>query len=75
MNRSDLKGISTLTAIKIILMAYADDVLLFLNNKLEWQRIQVILRLYEAASNGRINYHKTTAFPLSFTQITTSRKI
>ena len=65
MNRSDLKGISTLTAIKIILMAYADDVLLFLNNKLEWQRIQVILRLYEAASNGRINYHKTTAFPLS----------
>jgi len=52
MNRPDLKGISTLTAIKIALMAYADDVLLFLNNKQEWQRIQVILKLYEAASNG-----------------------
>jgi hypothetical protein len=52
MNRPDLKGIPTLTAIKIALMAYADDVLLFLNNKQEWQRIQVILKLYEAASNG-----------------------
>jgi Reverse transcriptase (RNA-dependent DNA polymerase)/zinc-binding in reverse transcriptase/Endonuclease/Exonuclease/phosphatase family len=64
-NRSDLHGISTLTAVKIVLMAYADDVLLLLNNKLEWRRIQVILQLYEAASNGRVNYNKTTAFPLT----------
>src|SRR6202000_3237647 len=64
-NRTDLHGISSLTAVKIILMAYADDVLLLLNNKLEWRRIQVILQLYEAASNGRVNYNKTTAFPLT----------
>jgi hypothetical protein len=64
-NRSDLQGISSLTAAKIVLMAYADDVLLLLNNKLEWRRIQVILQLYEAASNGRVNYNKTTAFPLT----------
>ena len=65
MNRPDLNGISSLTAIKIVLMAYADDVLLFLNNKQEWQRIQVILKLYEAASNGESTINKTTAFPLT----------
>jgi hypothetical protein len=60
-----LQGISSLTVLKIILMAYADDVLLFLNNKKEWQCVQQVLQLYKAASNGNINFHKTTAFPLT----------
>ena len=46
-------------------MAYADDVLLFLNNKQEWLRIKVILGIYHAASNSKINYNKTTGFPLT----------
>lgn len=46
-------------------MAYADDVILFLNSKDEWDQAQDILQQYDKASNSKINYKKSTAFPLT----------
>jgi hypothetical protein len=47
------------------LLAYADDLLVFANNKQELQRIQDHISSYSRASNSRVNYHKSVAFPLS----------
>ncbi|OBZ81413.1 hypothetical protein A0J61_10538, partial [Choanephora cucurbitarum] len=47
------------------LLAYADDVLIFLNSVEEFQTLQVLLSTYNSAFNSKINYHKSVAFPLS----------
>jgi hypothetical protein len=47
------------------LLAYADDLLVFANNKQELQRIQDHISSYSRASNSRVNYHKSVTFPLS----------
>lgn len=49
----------------IKLLAYADDLLVIANTKLELQRIQDHISCYSRASNSRVNYHKSVAFPLS----------
>jgi hypothetical protein len=49
----------------IKLLAYADDLLVFANNRHELQAIQDRLTCYGRASNARVNYHKSVAFPLS----------
>ena len=46
-------------------LAYADDLLVIVRNRTELQAIQDHLTCYGRASNARVNYHKTVAFPLS----------
>ena len=49
----------------IKLLAYADDLLVIVNNNEELQAIQDHISCYGRASNARVNYHKSVAFPLS----------
>ena len=46
-------------------LAYADDLLVFLNDPSHMPRLQDHLQTYASASNARINMHKTHAFSLS----------
>ncbi|KAK4518015.1 uncharacterized protein ATC70_001365 [Mucor velutinosus] len=47
------------------LLAYADDLLVLVNNCAEMQAIQDHISCYGRASNARVNYHKSIAFPLA----------
>lgn len=49
------------------LLAYADDLLQFINSAEEWTVLQELLDLYSRASNAKVNLSKTIAFPLSRT--------
>lgn len=46
------------------ILAYADDVLLFLHSKTEYMAFQKCLDTYNRASNSKINKDKSVAFPL-----------
>jgi hypothetical protein len=48
----------------IKLLSYADDVLLFIKTKAEFVELQKCLKVYNKASNSKINYKKSVAFPL-----------
>ncbi|CEP18476.1 hypothetical protein [Parasitella parasitica] len=54
-----------LPQLKIKLLAYADDVLIYINSVREFHPLQNCLNTYNEASNSRINYGKFVAFPLS----------
>lgn len=56
---------------EIKLLAFADDLLTFLNNAIEWDALREHLDRYGQASNARVNYSKTVAFPLGWTPDTT----
>ncbi|CEP08875.1 hypothetical protein [Parasitella parasitica] len=51
------------TAVKML--AYADDIVCLLNSPSDLSRLQQHLQLYAAASNAKVNYHKTEAISLS----------
>ncbi|KAI8327653.1 hypothetical protein BC941DRAFT_330164, partial [Chlamydoabsidia padenii] len=40
-------------------LAYADDLVLFINDIAEWETAKNLLQLYGQASNARINLSKT----------------
>lgn len=76
LNDSDIKGYSVAsrpaqaivhhTSHKPIkVLAYADDLLVIINTRKELERLQTHLECYSRASNSRVNYHKSVAFPLS----------
>ncbi|KAG0233032.1 hypothetical protein BGW42_007728, partial [Actinomortierella wolfii] len=46
-------------------LAYADDVLLILRNRYEWERTKSIFTFYSEATNGKLNLNKTVAFPFT----------
>ena len=46
------------------LLAYADDVIIFINSVDEFTEVQALLAGYNAASNSLVNYNKSVAFPL-----------
>jgi hypothetical protein len=48
----------------IKVLAYADDVLSFVKSQAELVELQECLRVYNRASNAKINYSKSVAFPL-----------
>ncbi|OBZ84861.1 hypothetical protein A0J61_07084 [Choanephora cucurbitarum] len=45
------------------LLAYADDVVIFINSVAKFTGVQAMLIDYNAASNSLINYNKSVAFP------------
>ncbi|KAG1535899.1 hypothetical protein G6F49_013085 [Rhizopus delemar] len=47
------------------LLAYANDILIFINPKEEFLELQERLKVYNGASNSQINYSKSVAFPLA----------
>ncbi|KAG1575735.1 hypothetical protein G6F47_013438 [Rhizopus delemar] len=47
------------------LLAYADDILIFINSKEEFLELQERLKVYNGASNSQINYSKSVAFSLA----------
>lgn len=47
------------------LMAYADDIVVFLNSPTELSALQRCLSIYSSASNALVNFHKTEAISLS----------
>lgn len=48
----------------IKLLAYAGDVLIFAKNKAEYSAIEDCLKEYSKASNSKVNFSKSIAFPL-----------
>ncbi|CDH54787.1 hypothetical protein RO3G_11686 [Lichtheimia corymbifera JMRC:FSU:9682] len=46
-------------------LAYADDLLVFLQSPTEWHILLKHLKTYNLASNSKINLNKTVVFPLS----------
>jgi hypothetical protein len=65
MNDPNLKGIPSLIILKLVLMAYADNVILFLSSMGEWLRAKEILLL-----NSKINYSKTITFHFTYIRTT-----
>ena len=55
------------------LLAYADDVIIFINSVDEFTEVQSMLTNYNAASNSLVNYNKSVAFPLQGSLPSTSR--
>ncbi|KAG0742237.1 hypothetical protein G6F57_005997 [Rhizopus arrhizus] len=47
------------------LLAYADDILIFINSKEEFLELQERLKVYNYASNSQVNYSKWVVFPLA----------
>lgn len=47
------------------LLAYADDVLIYIKSVQEFHALQDCLKTYNQASNSLINYNKSVAFPLT----------
>lgn len=47
------------------LLSYADDLEVFLSSPAEWPVLQDILSMYSAASNAKVNIHKTEIVSLS----------
>ncbi|KAG1029834.1 hypothetical protein G6F25_012277 [Rhizopus arrhizus] len=47
------------------ILAYADDVLVFLKSPSDFNRLQQAVSIYASASNAMLNYSKTQAFSLS----------
>ncbi|KAK4521006.1 uncharacterized protein ATC70_006890 [Mucor velutinosus] len=60
---NDLHYVSPHRPVK--LLAYADDVLLYVHSIAEFHVLQHCLATYNKASNSLINYNKSVAFPLS----------
>ena len=49
----------------IKIMAYADDVVLFLRDQADFLSLQTLIETYAQASNAKLNYNKSQAFSLS----------
>lgn len=62
------KEIAIKSNIKIKTLAYADDVIIFLQNTEEWDQLQKILQVYSNASNAKMNLSKTTMMSLTGTE-------
>ncbi|KAK4510448.1 uncharacterized protein ATC70_011427 [Mucor velutinosus] len=46
------------------IMAYADDILIFVKSRTEYMAMEECIKTYGKASNSKINYDKSLAFPL-----------
>jgi hypothetical protein len=46
------------------LLAYTDDILIFVKDRPEYMEMKECLKTYGQASNSKINYEKSVAFPL-----------
>lgn len=46
------------------ILAYADDILIFVKDRPEYMEMEECLKTYGQASNSKINYEKSVAFPL-----------
>ena len=56
-------GPSSLQSLKVL--AYADDLLIYLKNVEDLAEVQQLIRCYNQASNAKMNYDKTVAFSVS----------
>ena len=63
--RNPLHGPSSLQPLKVL--AYADDLLIFLRNATDLDEVQTLIQHYNRASNAKMNYDKTIAFSISGT--------
>ncbi|KAG0891768.1 hypothetical protein G6F34_011418 [Rhizopus arrhizus] len=61
--RDPLHGPSSLQPLKVL--AYADDLLIFLRNATDLDEVQRLIQHYNQASNAKMNYDKTIAFSIS----------
>ncbi|KAG1033186.1 hypothetical protein G6F43_013618 [Rhizopus delemar] len=57
------------------LLAYADDILIFINSKEEFLELQKSLKVYNSASNSQVNYSKSVAFPLAGGSVFNNREL
>lgn len=70
------KGLNYITPNRSVkLLAYADDVLLYINSVSEFHALQDCLKTYNKASNSLINYNKSVAFPLSGSALTSYKGV
>ncbi|KAG1056999.1 hypothetical protein G6F43_001131 [Rhizopus delemar] len=60
--RGPLFGPSSLQPIKVL--AYADDLLIFLPNAADFADVQRLIQHYDQASNAKMNFDKTVAFSI-----------
>jgi hypothetical protein len=44
------------------LLAYADDLLIFLPKPIDWQQLNDVLEIYHKASNAKVTWRKQTCF-------------
>ncbi|KAG1487848.1 hypothetical protein G6F54_012411 [Rhizopus delemar] len=61
--RGPLYGPSSLQPIKVL--AYADDLLIFLRTAADLAEVQKLIQHYNQASNAKMNFDKTVAFSIS----------
>ncbi|KAG1033361.1 hypothetical protein G6F43_013584 [Rhizopus delemar] len=61
--RDPLHGPSAIQPLKVL--AYADDLLLFLRDPAELEATQQLIHCYNLASNAKMNFDKTIAFSVS----------
>ncbi|KAG1558904.1 hypothetical protein G6F49_004084 [Rhizopus delemar] len=61
--RTPVYGPPSLCPLKVL--AYADDLLIFLNNPGDLDVVQSLIACYNQASNAKMNYDKTVAFSVS----------
>ncbi|CEG83559.1 hypothetical protein RMATCC62417_17460 [Rhizopus microsporus] len=47
------------------ILVYTDDLLIFLADQRDLQEVQFLIHQHNLASNARMNYNKTVAFPVS----------
>jgi hypothetical protein len=59
-----IQGIKIADDLWIKLLAYADDLAVFITNYMEWLALQRAFQEYGDASNALLNVHKTIVFPL-----------
>lgn len=50
---------------RLVLLAYADDLLVFVKNQHEWKYLLEIFGIYNKASNAKINLNKTVMFSVT----------
>ncbi|EIE86810.1 hypothetical protein RO3G_11521 [Rhizopus delemar RA 99-880] len=60
---SPVFGPSSLQSLKVL--AYADDLLIYLKNAEDLAEVQQLIQCYNQASNAKMNYDKTVAFSVS----------
>lgn len=58
------RTIQLTTPAPIKIMAYADDILIFVKSRPEYMEMEECIKTYGKASNSKINYDKSMAFPL-----------
>lgn len=51
--------------VTIKLLAYADDLMVFIRDLKEWYYLKGILKLYSEASNAKVNFQKTVMFSIT----------